>query len=218
MLVDASQRPSSPRSAAEILTVAGSGRTRWTASRWTRSRSSGIAFVPGGDPHDVGGDSGLDPSTLLQRAEMAMLAAEGQSGAAADLPAEHGRGLPAPVPAGHPVPAGVEQGRIIVHYQPKVDLAERELIGVEALVRWMHPEFGLVSPAEFVEAIEATGSIDILLGHVLDIVLQQLRDWIDAGHPDHRGGEPLGAQPARRGLPDHGRASPCSAPTCRPSC
>ena len=75
----------------------------------------------------------------------------------------------------------VEQGRIIVHYQPKLDLAERELVGVEALVRWMHPEFGLVSPAEFVEAIEATGSIDILLGHVLDIVLQQLRDWTAQG-------------------------------------
>ncbi len=45
----------------------------------------------------------------------------------------------------------------------------------------MHPEFGLVSPAEFVEAIEATGSIDILLGHVLDTVLQQLRAWTAQG-------------------------------------
>ena len=47
----------------------------------------------------------------------------------------------------------VEQGRIIVHYQPMVDLSHRELVGVEALVRWIHPEFGLFSPAEFVEAI-----------------------------------------------------------------
>jgi EAL domain-containing protein (putative c-di-GMP-specific phosphodiesterase class I) len=68
-----------------------------------------------------------------------------------------------------------------VHYQPKIRLADRELIGVESLVRWMHPEFGLVSPAEFVEAIEATGSIDILLEHVLEIVLQQLRSWMDDG-------------------------------------
>ena len=75
----------------------------------------------------------------------------------------------------------IEQGRIVVHYQPKVDLAERELVGVEALVRWMHPEFGLVSPAEFVEAIEATGSIDILLEHVLDIVLRQLGQWTARG-------------------------------------
>ena len=112
----------------------------------------------------------------------------------------------------------VEQGRIIVHYQPKLDLAERELVGVEALVRWMHPEFGLVSPAEFVEAIEATGSIDILLGHVLDIVLRQLRRLDRPGHPDHRRGQPVGAQPARRGLPDHGGATPWRGTRCRPSC
>ena len=113
----------------------------------------------------------------------------------------------------------IEQGRIIVHYQPKVGLADRELVGVEALVRWMHPEFGLVSPAEFVEAIEATGSIDILLGHVLDIVLQQLRDWTATGHPDHRGGEPLGAQPARArtSRPSVARRA-AAARACRPSC
>ena len=75
----------------------------------------------------------------------------------------------------------VEDGRIVVHYQPKVDLAQREVVGVEALVRWNHHEFGLVSPAEFVEAIETTGSIDILLGHVLNVVLKQLRDWTDQG-------------------------------------
>jgi EAL domain-containing protein (putative c-di-GMP-specific phosphodiesterase class I) len=75
----------------------------------------------------------------------------------------------------------VETGRIVVHYQPKLNLAERELVGVEALVRWMHPEFGLVSPSEFVSAIEATGSIDVLLGHVLDVVLGQMRSWTARG-------------------------------------
>ena len=105
-----------------------------------------------------------------------------------------------------------------MHYQPKLDLAERELVGVEALVRWMHPEFGLVSPAEFVEAIEATGSIDILLGHVLDIVLAPGAGLAAPGHADQRGGQPVGAQPARRGLPDIGRATPCSSTACPPSC
>lgn len=71
----------------------------------------------------------------------------------------------------------VEQGLITVVYQPKLSLADRKLVGVEALVRWAHPEFGAVSPAEFVEAIEATGSIDILFDHVLDIVLEQLATW-----------------------------------------
>jgi EAL domain-containing protein (putative c-di-GMP-specific phosphodiesterase class I) len=78
----------------------------------------------------------------------------------------------------------VETGRIILHYQPKLTLTERELTGVEALVRWMHPEYGLVSPAEFVEAIEAieaTGSIDILFSHVLDMSLAQIARWARRG-------------------------------------
>jgi len=140
----------------------------------------GIAFVPGGTV-EVGGDTGLDPSTLLQRAEMAMLAAKAKSEQLQIYRPSMGEVYRRRFQLVTQFRQAVEQGRIIVHYQPKVDLAERELVGVEALVRWMHPEFGLVSPAEFVEAIEATGSIDILLGHVLDIVLMQLRDWTAQG-------------------------------------
>jgi diguanylate cyclase (GGDEF)-like protein len=141
----------------------------------------GIAFVPGGIVDGNGEDSGLDPSTLLQRAEMAMLAAKGKSEQLQIYRPTMGDVYRRRFQLVTQFRQAVEQGRIIVHYQPKVDLAQRELVGVEALVRWMHPEFGLVSPAEFVEAIEATGSIDILLGHVLDIVLQQLRDWMAQG-------------------------------------
>jgi diguanylate cyclase (GGDEF)-like protein len=140
----------------------------------------GIAFVPGGSV-EVGGDSGLDPSTLLQRAEMAMLAARAKQEPLQIYRPSMGEVYRRRFQLVTQFRQAVEQGRIIVHYQPKLDLAERELVGVEALVRWMHPEFGLVSPAEFVEAIEATGSIDILLGHVLDIVLRQLRDWTAQG-------------------------------------
>jgi len=140
----------------------------------------GIAFVPGGSV-EVAGDSGLDPSTLLQRAEMAMLAAKAKSEPLQIYRPSMGEVYRRRFQLVTQFRQAVEQGRIIVHYQPKLDLAERELVGVEALVRWMHPEFGLVSPAEFVEAIEATGSIDILLGHVLDIVLRQLKDWTAQG-------------------------------------
>jgi len=140
----------------------------------------GIAAVPGGSV-DVGGESGLDPSTLLQRAEMAMLAARAKQESLQIYRSSMGEVYRRRFQLVTQFRQAVEQGRIIVHYQPKLDLAERELVGVEALVRWMHPEFGLVSPAEFVEAIETTGSIDILLGHVLDIVLQQLRAWTAQG-------------------------------------
>ena len=154
--------------------------------------SVGIAFVGGGSPALaalVGGaevaenivDVGVDPSTLLQRAEMAMLSAKAKQDSLQVYRPSMGEVYRRRFQLVTQFRQAVEQGRIIVHYQPKVDLAKRELVGVEALVRWMHPEFGLVSPVEFVEAIEATGSIDILLGHVLDLVLAQLHEWTEQG-------------------------------------
>ena len=71
----------------------------------------------------------------------------------------------------------IDMGAITVDYQPKVDLVDQGVVGVEALVRWAHPELGAISPTEFVEAIEATGSIDALLEHVLDMVLTQIALW-----------------------------------------
>ncbi len=154
--------------------------------------SVGIAFVGGGSPAiaalaagaestETAVDNGVDPSTLLQRAEMAMLSAKAKQEALQVYRPSMGEVYRRRFQLVTQFRQAVEQGRIIVHYQPKVDLAKRQLVGVEALVRWMHPEFGLVSPVEFVEAIEATGSIDILLGHVLDLVLLQLRDWSSRG-------------------------------------
>ncbi|ACV77416.1 putative bifunctional diguanylate cyclase/phosphodiesterase [Nakamurella multipartita] len=140
----------------------------------------GIAVVPAGAAGH-GSDSGLEPSVLLQRAEMAMLAAKVRQESVQIYRPSMGEVYRRRFQLVTQFRQAVEQGRIIVHYQPKVDLAHRELVGVEALVRWMHPEFGLVSPAEFVEAIEATGSIDILLEHVLDSVLAQLWQWRSAG-------------------------------------
>ena len=137
----------------------------------------GIAAVPGG----ARAGSAVEPSTLLQRAEMAMLAAKARTESIQIYRPSMGEVYRRRFQLVTQFRQAVEQGRIIVHYQPKVDLGHRELAGVEALVRWMHPEFGLVSPAEFVEAIEATGSIDILLEHVLDSVLSQLGQWRSAG-------------------------------------
>lgn len=75
----------------------------------------------------------------------------------------------------------VDDGQVTVHYQPKLSLVEKELIGVEALVRWMHPEYGFVSPAELIEAIEPTSAIDVLFAHVLDQSLTQIANWADRG-------------------------------------
>jgi EAL domain-containing protein (putative c-di-GMP-specific phosphodiesterase class I)/GGDEF domain-containing protein len=71
----------------------------------------------------------------------------------------------------------VEHGEISVHYQPKVELATRRVIGVEALVRWVHPEFGPVSPVEFVPALETTNLTPLLSTFVLDTALAAAATW-----------------------------------------
>jgi diguanylate cyclase (GGDEF)-like protein len=138
---------------------------------------AGIAHVSVTPDGMEGGASGEDVSTLLQRAEMALMAAQSSDEPIRIYGASMGQVFRRRFQLVTQFRKAVEEGLITVHYQPKLSLRDRELVGVEALVRWTHPEFGPVSPAEFVEAIETTGSIDTLLGHVLHIVLAQVADW-----------------------------------------
>ncbi len=71
----------------------------------------------------------------------------------------------------------IDTGQFEVHYQPIVDLEHRTVIGAEALVRWRHPERGLLSPAEFIDVAEHTGLIVPLGAEVLDIALRDSTRW-----------------------------------------
>lgn len=70
---------------------------------------------------------------------------------------------------------------IVVHYQPKFTAASRTLSGAEALVRWQHPQQGLIPPDRFIPVAERSGQIEALEIHVLDTVCAQIRGWLDAG-------------------------------------
>lgn len=74
-------------------------------------------------------------------------------------------------------------GQLINHYQPKVDLQSGALVGVETLVRWQHPQDGLVYPDQFIPLAEDHGLIDDLIQVVLQQTLQDARTWLQAGHP-----------------------------------
>jgi diguanylate cyclase (GGDEF)-like protein/PAS domain S-box-containing protein len=75
----------------------------------------------------------------------------------------------------------LERNEFLLHYQPKVELKTSRLVGAEALIRWMHPEKGLLAPAEFLYAIEKT-DLDIAIGEwVIDTALNQMKQWRDAG-------------------------------------
>ena len=74
----------------------------------------------------------------------------------------------------------IAEGELVLHYQPKCDLSGR-VLGVEALVRWAHPQRGLLPPAEFVQVAERTGLVHPLTESVLDQALAQVRRWLDDG-------------------------------------
>lgn len=75
----------------------------------------------------------------------------------------------------------LEHGEFINHYQPKVDLATGKIVEAEALMRWRHPERGLVSPARFVPALESSGLILEAGRQVLARAIADWRNWRDSG-------------------------------------
>jgi len=69
------------------------------------------------------------------------------------------------------------QGQLLLHYQPKLDIRQGHVRQAEALLRWQHPQFGMVSPAEFIPLAERSGSIQLLTQWVIEEGIRQLCEW-----------------------------------------
>jgi EAL domain-containing protein (putative c-di-GMP-specific phosphodiesterase class I) len=77
----------------------------------------------------------------------------------------------------------LKAGQLVLHYQPKIHIASGKATGVEALVRWQHPQFGLLPPGEFLPQIEVTDMIRRLTHWVIDTAAAQVGEWLRQGLP-----------------------------------
>ena len=136
------------------------------------SASVGIAMYP---------DHGTTTAELLRRADAAMyLAKRSGSGHAVfdpDQETHAARQLALLTDLRH----CVARHGLVLHYQPKFDVATGAIVGVEALVRWQHPVQGLLLPASFLPEVERTALIEPVTQWVLNEALRQQRIWRDQG-------------------------------------
>jgi diguanylate cyclase (GGDEF)-like protein len=122
---------------------------------------------------------GLD--TLLQHADVALSRARAHFSRVELYSAGNDGFDPARLQLLGQVRGALERGEFVLHYQPKMSLSSGRITGVEALVRWQHPERGLMQPLEFVPLIEQTALIRPFTLHVVELALQQMVAWRERG-------------------------------------
>jgi diguanylate cyclase (GGDEF)-like protein len=131
----------------------------------------------------VGPQDAAGAEELLQLADLAMYAAKGaRAGSVLFDDARHGQGRHR-LELVEQLRTGIARGELVLHYQPKLHLRSGRVAGVEALVRWAHPDRGLLGPDEFIHLAESAGLMDALTSAVLDLALAQRRAWADQGQP-----------------------------------
>jgi predicted signal transduction protein with EAL and GGDEF domain len=125
---------------------------------------------------------GTTPSDLMRAADLTLhWAKKSGKGRWALFDAERNERELAQYALAAAMPAALDRREFFLEYQPLVSLADGELLGVEALVRWEHPERGVLPPSHFIEVAEETGLIVRLGLRALAHACKQARQWLDLG-------------------------------------
>jgi diguanylate cyclase (GGDEF)-like protein len=140
----------------------------------TVAASVGIAVAP---------DDAEEPVELLRHADLEMYQAKsGRAGRARDQGELHAAGK-ARVETTERLRRAITDGELVLHYQPQVSLRTGTVVGAEALVRWEHPEGGLLLPSGFLPQAESAGLMPMLTRAVLDQAVRQGALWRSEGNP-----------------------------------
>jgi diguanylate cyclase (GGDEF)-like protein len=133
--------------------------------------SLGIACLP---------DHGTSAETLLQKADVAMYVAKTEGIGISVYAPNHDRHTHRRLTLISELRKGLDENQFALEYQPIVDLRSSAIIGVEALVRWNHPQLGRILPGQFIQLAEQTGLITPLTTLILETAI---RDWIPSPAP-----------------------------------
>lgn len=134
--------------------------------------SIGIALWP---------DHAEEASTLMQRADVAMYVAKQSATGYTVFNLERDQANPMRLALMGELRHAIDANQLLLHYQPKISLQTGKIVGVEALVRWLHPNRGMLPPDQFVGLAERTGLIKPLTLWVLKTATRQCKLWLDQG-------------------------------------
>ncbi len=176
VIIEDIESPQDTISIADNLTTILEHNVRLDGQETYTSASIGIAVYP---------DDGKDARTLLKNADTAMYRAK-----------ENGRhcfqfykpemsvSAMERLDLENSLKAAFENDEFLIHYQPIIDINKNEIAGVEALLRWQHPDKGIIQPEDFIPAVEDSGLIIALGEWLIFSVCKQISVWQDAGLKD----------------------------------
>ncbi|HEX9278669.1 MAG TPA: EAL domain-containing protein [Casimicrobiaceae bacterium] len=132
----------------------------------------------------VSPDASAEAETLLKNADTAMYKAKARGGDCFIMySAEMSAGARSRLSMENALFHAIDRNELLLHYQPLISAKTGRLVGAEALIRWQHPEHGLVSPGQFIPIAEETGLIDAIGEWVLRTACTQMNLWYGGGLP-----------------------------------